>query len=151
MLTWVRDLSENLGFIVVTTKFDNGGNGRKGYVALGCQKGGKYWEYAKKKREAKITLKGGCPFKLKSYLLSTNCWGLNVVNGEYNHDMPQNFQCHKYVGRLRPEEKELIRKLTDNMATPRNIMATLKYRQKTTATMKYIYNSQYRILYISNG
>jgi hypothetical protein len=50
--------------VVVTTKSDNGANDRKGYVALGCQKGGKYQEYAKKKREAKITLKGGCPFKL---------------------------------------------------------------------------------------
>jgi hypothetical protein len=36
MLTWVRDLSEKLGFVVVITKSDNGMNGRKGYVALGC-------------------------------------------------------------------------------------------------------------------
>jgi hypothetical protein len=78
----------------VTTKSDNGANDRKGYVALGCQKGGKYREYARKKREAKITLKGGCPFKLKSYRLSTGCWSLNVVNGEHNHDMTQNFQGH---------------------------------------------------------
>ncbi|KAK2403262.1 hypothetical protein QL285_052716 [Trifolium repens] len=42
MLTWVRDLSEKLGFVVVTTKSDNGANGRKDYVALGCQSGGKY-------------------------------------------------------------------------------------------------------------
>jgi hypothetical protein len=49
MLKWVRDLSETLGFVSVITKSDNGGNGRKGYVALGCQSGGKYWEYMMEK------------------------------------------------------------------------------------------------------
>jgi hypothetical protein len=29
MIKWVRGLSEKLGFMVVTTKSDNGGNGRK--------------------------------------------------------------------------------------------------------------------------
>jgi hypothetical protein len=100
----------------VTTKSDNGGNGRKGYVGLGCQRGGQYREYAKKKREAKITSKGGCPFKLKSYLLSSGCWSLNIVKDEHNHDVTQNFQGHKYAERLRPGEKELVRELTDNMA-----------------------------------
>jgi hypothetical protein len=36
MIKWVRGLSEKLGFMVVTTKSDNGGNGRKGYVSLAC-------------------------------------------------------------------------------------------------------------------
>jgi hypothetical protein len=108
MLTWVRDLSEKLGLVYVITKSDNGANGQKGNVALGCQRGGKYREYAKKKREAKTTLKDGCPFKLKSYMLSAGCWSLNVVNGEHNHEMTQNFQGHKYGERLRPEEQEVV-------------------------------------------
>jgi hypothetical protein len=91
-----------VGFIVVTTKSDNEGYGRKGYVALGCQRGGQYQEYTKKKREAKITLKGGCPFKLNSYLLSSGCWSLNVMNGEHNHDMAHTFQGDKYAERLCP-------------------------------------------------
>jgi hypothetical protein len=49
MQKWVCDLSENLGFVVVTTKSDNGKNDRKGYVALGCQRGGQYPEYARRK------------------------------------------------------------------------------------------------------
>jgi hypothetical protein len=54
----------------------------------------------------------------------------NVVNGEHNHDMTQNFEGHKYVERLRlrPEEKELVRELIDNMAASKNIMSTLKKR-----------------------
>jgi hypothetical protein len=66
--------------------------------------------------------------------------------------MTQNFQGHKYAERLRPEEKKLVQELTDNMAAPRNIMATLKKRRKTTATtMKHIYNARYRMKKVDRG
>jgi hypothetical protein len=94
--------------VVVTTKSDKGGNGRKHYFVLACQRCGQYREYAKNKREANISLKDGCPFKLKSYLLISGCWILNVVNSEHDHDMNQNFLGHKYFERLRPDEKELV-------------------------------------------
>jgi hypothetical protein len=42
-------------------------------------------------------LKDDCPFKLKSYLLSSGCWSLDIVNDEHNHDVTQNFQGHKYA------------------------------------------------------
>jgi hypothetical protein len=44
MQKWVFDLYEKLDFVVVTTKSDNGENDQKGYVALGCQRGGQYPE-----------------------------------------------------------------------------------------------------------
>jgi hypothetical protein len=56
------------------------------------------------------------------------------VNSEHNHDV-----IHKYAERLRPEEKELVRGLRDNMAAPRNIMSTLKKRRVTTATTMNTY------------
>jgi hypothetical protein len=89
-------------------------------------------------------LKDGCPFKLKSYLLISGCWILNVVNSEHDHDMNQNFLGHKYFERLRPDEKELVREMTDNMEASRNILSTLKKRRKTsTTTAKHIYNARY--------
>ncbi|MCI31036.1 otubain, partial [Trifolium medium] len=54
-----------------------------------------------------MTVKCGCPFKLKSYLLSSGQWSLNVVNSEHKHEMTEDFQGHKYAERLLPEEKEL--------------------------------------------
>ncbi|MCI53137.1 hypothetical protein A2U01_0074383, partial [Trifolium medium] len=42
MLSWVRDLVVKLGFVTVIAKSDNGRNGRKGYVALGCQRSSEY-------------------------------------------------------------------------------------------------------------
>jgi hypothetical protein len=38
ILSWVHDLAEKLGIVAVITKSDNRVNGRKGYVALGCQR-----------------------------------------------------------------------------------------------------------------
>ncbi|PNX94134.1 protein FAR1-related sequence 5-like [Trifolium pratense] len=59
--------------------------------------------------------------------------------------MTEYFQGHKYAKRLLPEEKELVRELTENMALPRNIMLTLKKRRPQTATtMKHIYNIRCR-------
>ncbi|MCI55479.1 protein FAR1-RELATED SEQUENCE 5, partial [Trifolium medium] len=45
-----------------------------------------------------------------------------------------------------PDEKELVRELTENMALPRNILSTLKKRRPQTATtMKHIYNIRCRM------
>jgi hypothetical protein len=76
-----------------------------------------YREYVHEEREENITLKSGCSFKVKSYLLSSKHWSLNVVNGEHNYDMTQYFQGHKYVKRLRSKDKELVCELTENIFT----------------------------------
>ncbi|MCH89189.1 otubain [Trifolium medium] len=91
-------------------------------------------EYVQKEREEMTTLKCGCPFKVKSYLLSSRQWSLNVVKGEHNYEMTQHFQGHEYAEWLRLNEKDLVRELTGNMALPRNIMSTLKKRRQLTAT-----------------
>jgi hypothetical protein len=63
-----------------------------------------------------------------------------------------NFQGHKHVERLRPDEKELVQELTENMAAPRNIMSTLKNRRETTATtIKHIYDARYRLKKSNRG
>jgi hypothetical protein len=38
--------------------------------------------YVHNEMEEKITLKSGCPFKVKSCLLRSRHWSLNVVNRE---------------------------------------------------------------------
>jgi hypothetical protein len=40
--------------------------------------------YTHKEREEKIALKGDCPFKVNSYMFSSGCWSMNVVNNEHN-------------------------------------------------------------------
>ncbi|GAU13438.1 hypothetical protein TSUD_127340 [Trifolium subterraneum] len=66
--------------------------------------------------------------------------------------MTQHFQGHKYVEQLRPDEKELMRELTENMALSRNSISNLKNgRQLTATTIKHIYNARYRLKKFSRG
>ncbi|MCH80751.1 FAR1-related protein, partial [Trifolium medium] len=47
MISRVCDLEYKLGFVVVIAKSDNEAIGRKGFVTLGCQRGGVYRKYVK--------------------------------------------------------------------------------------------------------
>jgi hypothetical protein len=78
--------------------------------------------------------------------LSVLFWRLSMANTITRW---LNFQGHKHVGRLRPDEKELVQELTENMAAPRNIMSTLKNRRETT--IKHIYDARYRLKKSNRG
>ena len=56
-------------------------------------------------------------FRLRGYLLSVGVWILRVGDRERNHETTQVFQGRKYVERLRPEEKRLIRESTTLVLT----------------------------------
>jgi len=58
-----------------------------------------------------------CMFRLRGYLLSVGVWILRVGDRERNHETTQVFQGRKYVERLRPEEKRLIRESTTLVLT----------------------------------
>jgi hypothetical protein len=82
---WIGGLAKKLGFVAVTAKFDNGGNNRKPYIVMGCQRGGKHRAYINRKRESTTTLKCQCPFKVRSYCLSSRQWSVSVIEGTHNH------------------------------------------------------------------
>jgi hypothetical protein len=42
VVKWAREVSTPLRFIVVVVRSDNGGGGRKLFIVLGCERGGKY-------------------------------------------------------------------------------------------------------------
>jgi hypothetical protein len=71
MKDWLVGLAKRLEFVAVTAKSDNGGNNWKPYIVMGCQIGGKHKAYVNKKRELTATLKCQCPFKVRSYCLSS--------------------------------------------------------------------------------
>ncbi|PNY09063.1 FAR1-related protein [Trifolium pratense] len=61
-------------------------------------KDNEYKDYVHDESEEMTTLKCGCRFKVKSYVLSSGQWSLNVVNGEHNHHMTQDstYKTNKY-------------------------------------------------------
>ena len=87
LLEWVREKPRKLGFSTVIGKSDNGGNGRRAFVALICERGGSYIEYKRKSRcEIVGSVKCECLFRLRGYSLTGGDWSLKVGDGKHNHE-----------------------------------------------------------------
>jgi hypothetical protein len=64
--------------------------------------------YYNKKREVTTTLKCKCPFRLKSYLLSSGQWSVNIIDETRNHKMAKRFEGHKYVEWLKSKKAGIV-------------------------------------------
>ncbi|XP_058767928.1 uncharacterized protein LOC131641650 [Vicia villosa] len=63
-----------------------------------------------------------------------------VICGKHNHALDTKQQGHPIVGRLKPEEKEIISKMSIIKVSPRNILADLKHkRSQNVSNIKYIW------------
>jgi hypothetical protein len=144
LIDWCKNEAIKAGFTMVIEKSHMGKNNRKPFFVLGCERGGVYKEPKRKlKREDTKTRKCECPFRLRGYFVATQEWKLSVVSGEHNHEMAINLEGHILAGRLKPEEKECVHQLTRNLVSPKNILNTLKEKNKDSKTnMKQIYNER---------
>jgi hypothetical protein len=146
MQDWVCGEAKKLGFVAVVVKSDNGGNKKKAFVVMGCQRGDAHKAYINKKQEAAETLKCNCPFKVRTYFLSSGEWTVSVIDGTHNHIMANRLEGHKYAKQLIPEKVALVREMSKNNAPPRNISSTIRNKNSTSATtIKHIYNAHQRV------
>ncbi|XP_052723733.1 uncharacterized protein LOC128193696 [Vigna angularis] len=138
----------DLGFVVVIVRSDiaTGVRGRKTYVILGCERGGKYRKY-KADAVASVygTRKCECPFRLKGKPCSDGAgWVLKVMCGHHNHELAETLVGHPYAGRLNTSEKSLLVDMTKSKVTPANILLTLKQNNdRNVTTIKQIYNARH--------
>ncbi|XP_052730513.1 uncharacterized protein LOC108324532 [Vigna angularis] len=107
-------MAYDLGFVVVIVRSDiaTGVRGRKTFVILGCERGGKYRKY-KADAVASVygTRKCECPFRLKGKPCSDGAgWVLKVMCGHHNHELAETLVGHPYAGRLNTSEKSLLDK-----------------------------------------
>jgi len=57
--------------------------------------------------------KCGCLFMISGYLSrQTKEWGLNILNGVHNHAMELTLEGHILAGRLKENDKKIVRDLT---------------------------------------
>jgi len=71
---WVRKVAFHFDFVIVILRLDTsiGQQGRKTFVLLGCETGGKYKRYKKNLQVTESrTRKCGCPFRLRGYLVKS--------------------------------------------------------------------------------
>ncbi|XP_017416390.1 uncharacterized protein LOC108327167 [Vigna angularis] len=109
-------MTYNLGFVVVIVRSDiaTGVRGRKTFIILGCERGGKYRKY-KANVVASVygTCKCECPFRLKGKPCSDGAgWVLKVMCGHHNYELAETLVGHPYADRLNTSEKSLLVDMT---------------------------------------
>ena len=62
-------------------------------------------------------------FMISGYLSKqTNEWRLNILNGVHNHSMEPTLEGHMLAGRLKEDDKKIVRDLTKCKVLLRNIL-----------------------------
>ncbi|XP_014500488.1 PKS-NRPS hybrid synthetase CHGG_01239-like [Vigna radiata var. radiata] len=140
-------MAYDLGFIVVIIRSDKatGVRGRKTFVKLGCERGGKYRKYKVDALSSVYgTRKCECPFRLKGRPCSDgDGWVLNVMCGHHNHELAETLVGHPHARRLNMSEKSLLVDMTKSKVTPANILLTLKQNNdRNVTTINQIYNAR---------
>jgi len=59
----------------------------------------------------------------------TNEWGLNILSGVHNHAMEPALEGYILAGRLKEDDKKIVRHLTKSKMLPRNILKNLKNKR----------------------
>ncbi|XP_052728521.1 uncharacterized protein LOC108327397 [Vigna angularis] len=147
LIDWVRGMTYDLGFVVVIVRSDiaTGVRGRKMFVILGCERGGKYRKYkADALPSVYDTRKCDRSFRLKGKPCSDGDeWVLKVMCGHHNHELAETLVRHPYAGRLNMSEQSLLVDMTKSKVTPVNILLTLKQNNdRNVTTIKQIYNAR---------
>ena len=146
LINWARSVAQKNGFVVVVYRSDQGGKqgNRKVFVTLGCERSGEY-KHADRPRKRKEVVTGtkkmSCPFRLRGRPVGAIGWKLTVLCGQHNHERAETLVGHPYLGRLKPNEKVLVRQMTHNRVGPRTILREIKARDPDNlTTIKTIYN-----------
>lgn len=161
MIAWCQDIGKRNNMILVIAKSEKPIPGRKTRITLGCERGGVFRHHTKKdqayillknnlvqKRKSKArkhtgTKKCGCPFTLKGVWLPDDKWKVKVECGEHNHEIASTLVGHSFAGRLRDNEKQLLKEMISSGIKPKEVLTTLKQKSKgNKSTMRTIYNAR---------
>jgi len=129
LIQWVQGITFVLGFVVIIrSNKANGQLGRKTYVLLGCEMGGKYRKYKFDVQPSVFDKRiCECPFKLRGKPISNgDSWVLKVMCGYHYHDLSQTLVGHSFARRLKSTYQSLLVDLTKSQVKLANILLTLK-------------------------
>jgi len=101
----------------------------------------------KPKHASTSSRKCGCLFMVSGYLSrQTKDWRLNILNGVHNHAMESTLEGHILAGRLKEDDKKIVRDLTKSKMLPTNILINLKIKRPHCMTnIKQVYNERQQI------
>ncbi|KAK9148095.1 hypothetical protein Scep_006852 [Stephania cephalantha] len=165
-IEWVQNLRRERKLVLVTKKLYSGGIGRRGRVKLACERSDTYRaqrigkfkaaklekktptlnigdEWEDKTRPHNGTKKCECYFLIYIKEESDCLWYLHVLCGRHNHETAKYLEGHSYADRLTHDEKVVAGQMTKGNVMPRQILNTLRQRDKNNAsTIRTIYNAR---------
>jgi len=150
LLEWARRQANRAGFTIVTQRSSL----VNPVLCLVCERSGAHKVLEKKPKHATTgSRKCGCLFMVSGYLSrKTNEWGLNILNGVHNHVMEPALEGHILAGRLKEDDKKIVRDLTKSKMLPRNILINLKNKRPHCMTnIKQVYNERQQIWKVNRG
>ncbi|AES70995.1 FAR1 DNA-binding domain protein [Medicago truncatula] len=139
--TWARRQANKAGFIIVTQR----SNLINPMFCLVCERSGAHKVPKKKPKHSRTgSRKCGCLFMISGYQSKqTKEWGLNILNGVHNHAMMPALEGHILGGRLKEDDKKIVRDLTKSKMLPRHILIHLKNKRPHCMTnVKQMYNER---------
>jgi len=128
LLEWARRHANKEGFTIVTQRSSL----INPMLRLLCERSGahKVPEKKKPKHASTGSRKCGFLFMVSGYLSrQTNEWGLNILSGVHNHAMEPALEGYILAGRLKEDDKKIVRHLTKSKMLPRNILKNLKNKR----------------------
>ncbi|AET05296.1 hypothetical protein MTR_8g103800 [Medicago truncatula] len=117
----------------------------------------KEWSSQSVKKKLKHARTGsrkcGCLFMISGYQSKqTKEWGFNILNGVHNHAMESALEGHILAGRLKEDDKKIVRDLTKSKMLRRNILIHLKNKRPHCMTnVKQVYNERQQIWKANRG
>ncbi|RZC78911.1 hypothetical protein C5167_003127 [Papaver somniferum] len=131
------------------------------YVLLCCERSGKPISHQGKNHVPKTTtkkrkcgfIKCDCSFRLNASCDKFERRNVRVGCGFHNHLIPTTLTGHAYAGRLAEEENLQVLELTNSGCRPREILTSIKNKnRKNYSTMRTIYNARRKLkIYAMQG
>ena len=126
LLKWARRRANKAGFTIVTQ--------RSSLINPILRLVWKEWSSQSAEKKPKHASTGsrkhGCLFMVSGYLSrQTKEWGLNILNGVHNHAMKSALEGHILAGRLKEDDKKIVRDLTKSKMLPRSNLINLKNKR----------------------
>ncbi|KAG5542566.1 hypothetical protein RHGRI_022185 [Rhododendron griersonianum] len=119
-------------------------------ISLGCDRGGCYrnkWHVPMERRQRNTATRLiNCPFEIRCKRLDDRLWVLEVKNGSHNHEPSSDMAGHPSFRRFSKEEIMTIEELTRSGVPPRQILSSLRLRnKKLQAVSRTIYNMKNKL------
>jgi len=113
LLEWACRQENKAGFTIVTQRSSL----INPMLRLVCERSGSHKVLEKKPNHASTgSRKFGCLFMVSGYLSrQTKEWGFNILNGVHNHAMDPDLEGHILAGRLKEDDKKIVRDLTKSI------------------------------------